>query len=438
MRHIITMWVCAVLAACSTLPTIPATQPTRSGLSDTPIPAPDIEPSTIPIPTPVPTPAVLQAVPTGGELLVLSAGDLVGIAVTDSRRRTILAGVSAFAAAPDGMVIAAIRGSGAAGELWTVRRDGSDAQQHTDDPRSLASLHWLPDSSGYVYAASDSDSAQQTSWLEWAAFCRTATIVRRSLNDRKEYPIGEGCDPVVSPDGKRIAYATRPSRSDTSAADPGNTAGNAIHLINMAGENGWDPVTASGAEPGQAGQGLVVYQPFWTADSKNLFVSVFVGNRVETDVNLLTLVDASAGTSQLLGTSAGWNRSLSRTNDGASYILTTQNTGNARGVVGWDVWQTAVFTLTGTRDIYLPDGTFSALGIPVGESLVRGQFSASHPGSNDRIVVMPPDWQPGITPNEEYGHTGEPGDLWLWPIGGMPSTKISTPIDSASPVQWLP
>jgi hypothetical protein len=206
----------------------------------------------------------------------------------------------------------------------------------------------------------------------------------------------------------------------------------------MAGENGWDPVTASGAEPGQAGQGLVVYQPFWTADSKNLFVSVFVGNRVETDVNLLTLVDASAGTSQLLGTSAGWNRSLSQSNDGASYILTTQNTGNARGVVGWDVWQTAVFSLTGTRDIYLPDGTFSALGIPVGESLVRGQFSASHPGSNERIVVMPPYWEPGITPNEEYGHTGEPGELWLWPIGGMPSTKISTPVDSASPIQWLP
>ena len=438
MRHIITLSICALLAACGTLPPTPVTHPTNSVLSDTQVPTTVVAPSAIPTVAVATATAVVQAVPTGGELLVLSAGDLVGIAVTDARRRIILAGVTAFAAAPDGTVIAAIRGSGAAGELWTVRRDGSDAQQRTDDQRSLASLHWLPDSSGFVYAASDSDSAQQTSWLEWAAFCRQSTVIRRTLSDPKEYPMGEGCDPVVSPDGKRIAYATRPARSDTSAADPGNTAGNTIHLINMAGENGWDPVTASGAEPGQAGQGLVVYQPFWTADSKSLFVSVFIGNRVETDINLLTLVDASAGTSQILGTSAGWNRSLSRTNDGASYILTTQNTGNARGVVGWDVWQTAVFTLTGTRDIYLPDGTFSALGTSVGESLVRGQFSASHPGSNDRIVVMPPDWEPGITPNEEYGHSDEAGELWLWPIGGMPTTKFSTPVDAASPVQWLP
>jgi Tol biopolymer transport system component len=250
--------------------------------------------------------------------------------------------------------------------------------------------------------------------------------------------MGEGCDPAVSPDGKRIAYATRPTRSDTSAADPGETAGNTIHLINLAGQNGWDPVSATGAEPGQPGQGLVVYGPVWSRDSRQLLVSVFIGNRVETDINLLTLVDASTAAQQLLGTSAGWNRVVSPAPDGSTYVLTAQNTGNARGSMGWDTWQTMVMDFVGTREMYLPDGTYTATGNPVGETLVRGQFTAWQPDGQALAVVLPPDWDPSIAPNEDYGRVDEPGELWLWPVAGTPSQQTSAPIDAGSPIQWLP
>lgn len=442
MRHFVAFCSVVLLTACTLTPSTALPQATQASITETvstnDATATPLDATETPL-SDNPTATVdTQTVPSGGEILVLSSGDLVGVAVTDSSRRTIMSGVSAFAASPDGLTIAAIRGKGASGELWTVRRDGSDAKQHTDDQRSLASLQWLPDSSGFLYAASNTDSVQQTTWLEWAAFCRQSTIIRRNRTDPKEYPMGEGCDPAVSPDGKRIAYATRPSRTDASAADPGNTAGNAIHLINMAGENGWDPVSATGAEPGQEGQGLVVYHPVWTPDSKHLLVSVFVGNRVETDINMLTQVDASAGTSKLLGTSAGWNRAIQQTRDGATYLLTTQNTGNARGSQGWDTWQTSVFTMTGVRDIYLPDGVFEAIGTALGETLNRAQFAAWDPDGTAVAVVMPPDWDPAIAPNEDYGRVDEPGELWLWRIGEIPTTKLSTPVDAASPIQWVP
>ncbi len=445
MRHLLLFWAVLGLAACAALP-VPSTQPsaTPAALVPTLNTTPDIDPTEAPPTTqPVTPTSDAQTVPTGGEILALSGGDLVGISVADQSRRTILSGVSDFMAAPDGQRIAAIRGLGSAGELWSVNRDGTAAKQHTDDQRSLAGIVWLPDNSGIVYAASATDStdrysADRSSWLAWAAFCRQSTIIKRVWDDPREIPMGEGCDPAVSPDGKRIAYATRPTRSDTSAADPGETAGNTIHLINVAGQNGWDPVSATGAEPGQPGQGLVVYGPVWSRDSRQLMVSVFIGNRVETDINLLTLVDASTAAQQLLGTSAGWNRAVTPSPDGSTYVLTAQNTGNARGSMGWDTWQTMVMDFVGTREMYLPAGTYTATGNPIGETLVRGQFAAWQPDGQALAVVLPPDWDPSIAPNEDYGRVDEPGELWLWPVGGIPSAQTSAPIDAGSPIQWLP
>lgn len=441
-RRILVLWLLLLTACVAQLPVATTTPGTAT---DTPAtPTNPSEPTATSAPeaaAPSATPAATsaaQVVPTGGELLLLSGGDLVGVAITDGSRRTILSGVTAFRAAPDGQTIAAIRGSGATGELWLVRRDATDAHQLTDDNRSLATLAWFPDSSGFVYAASSADSGQQTTWLEWAAFCRESTVVARTLTAPQEVALGEGCDPAISPDGKRIAYASRPTRSDPSAADPGFTAGNTIHLINAAGQNGWDPVRATGGETGQPGQGMVAYLPSWSADGSALYVNLFIGMRVETDINLLVRVDAHDATSQLLDSTAGWQRSVSAAPDNTRYLVTTQNVGNARGSTGWDVWQAAFATTSGSRDVYLPDGSFPAVGSPLGEVLHRAQHSAWNPSGTAVAVVLPPEWNAGIAPNEDYGHVGEPGEVWLWEPGGVPAQKITAPVDDGSPIQWLP
>jgi hypothetical protein len=81
---------------------------------------------------------------------------------------------------------------------------------------------------------------RQLGWTS-ADFCRDASVAMRTLTNPQEQKIGDGCDPAVSPDGKRIAYVTRPSRTDTSSTDSGFTAGNKLHLVNLQGANGWHP-----------------------------------------------------------------------------------------------------------------------------------------------------------------------------------------------------
>ncbi|RLT31407.1 MAG: hypothetical protein DWI54_04440, partial [Chloroflexi bacterium] len=104
MRHILFFWAVLGLAACAALP-VPATQPsaTPAALVPTLNTTPDIDP-TEPAPTtePITPTSGAQTVPTGGEILALSGGDLVGISVADQSRRTILTGVADFVAAPDG------------------------------------------------------------------------------------------------------------------------------------------------------------------------------------------------------------------------------------------------------------------------------------------------------------------------------------------------
>jgi hypothetical protein len=92
----------------------------------------------------------------------------------------------------------------------------------------------------------------------------------------------------------------------------------------------------------------------------------------------------------------------------------------------------------GTRDISLPEGTFSATGTAVGESLARAQAHAWQPDGQALAVVLPPLWSPGIPPSEEYGHADEAGELWLWPRAGTPNKKLTDQVDSQSPIVWAP
>lgn len=427
------------LVACMTPPQVssPTALPSESATA-----TPSIAESTAtveiitPSHTPIPTDTSIT-VPVGGELIFIQQGELVGFGIETGTTRPIFADVADFVVSPDNSMIAIISGRGAQGELWLVSRDGNESTQLTDDARSLDGVQWLPDSSGLVFAASDADIAQPSTWLEWSAFCRQSSVVLLTLADQQSQLMGEGCDPAVSPDGKRIAYATRPSRSDAQAADPGNTAGNHIRLINMQGANGWNPVTAGGGEPGESDAGLVAYRPTWSTDSKRVLYLTFIGMRVETDVNLINMVDAYDATYTMLGTFAGWGRQLTLSPDGTMYGYTTQNTGDARGFGGWDVWRSEVFDFVGSREMYLPEGTFMAIGQSISIPLFMGQRFAWI-DTQQAYVVLPPDWAPGIALNEAYGRENEPGAIWLWPINDLPARIITTGVQLGSPIQFIP
>jgi hypothetical protein len=143
--------------------------------------------------------------------------------------------------------------------------------------------------------------------------------------------------------------------------------------------------------------------------------------RVEVDINLLMMVDAHDAKQTLLNSFAGWARYTSISPNGDTYALSSQDVGDARGLSGWHVWDAALFDFAGKRDIYLPEGTFSATGTAVGEGLPRAQAHTWQPDGQALAVVLPPLWSPGIPPNEEYGHADEAGELWL--TGHVPGLR---------------
>ncbi|MFM7678609.1 MAG: hypothetical protein ACKO83_07135 [Roseiflexaceae bacterium] len=441
LRYLTYIWVivllcvsCAAPAASTPSPTAAADTPT---LADTDMPTIVVPTDTAATESPTTSPAP-ATIPEGGELLFIQNGSLVAYSLRQNSTRPIVSDVVDFAPSPDGMTIAVIRRNQDVDTLWLVDRASITLTQLGDQTRTIADVSWTPDGNGLVYASSEALVPQRTTWLEWARFCRSATVMYLTVADKKETSFGTGCDPVVAPDGRRLAYVTRPSRNDTSAADPDNTAGNTLHLVNMQGENGWDPVTATGGEPGEKTQGLVVYRPQWSADGKSLIYHVFVGMRVEVDINLIMRVDAFDGTQTLLGDFAGWARQTTLAPRGDMYAITTQNTGDARGFTGWDVWDTTIYTLNDMREIFLPEGSFNATGTVVGEPLARAQRFAWQPDGQGLAVVLPPDWSPGIPPNEEYGRNNDPGDIWIWPLGQQPTQALVRGVDQQSPIAWVP
>ena len=416
----------------------PATAPPAATATVPPPPTDTPVPPTQP-PTPTATPAVF-----GEELLFLREGVLIAFDVRSGKERQIVDRVLDFAVSPDNRKIALVRDSGkndrfpSGIDLWTVQRDGSNLSALTADGNSRieATPSWSPDGAALAYATSATSDPYARTWPEWSAWCDASEVHVFDISSSADRSFGPGCDPAISPDGKRIAYATPPG-ARVEGADAHNAV-NAIRLINRLGENGWDFAAADGSASGYTGKaGLLVYAPAWSPDGKQIVYHRFIGYRALVDLDLSEIGGSFEGKGQPLNGGAGWLLPARFAADGRSLAIVENNYGDARGFGGYDNWRVTALRLAGSHQVVLPEATLDAVGQVAGE-LPRAQAAAWAPDDQALAVLLPPGWSAQLSPNEPIDAGEKPGEIWRWNPGGQPDKKLASGVDFASPVAWLP
>jgi hypothetical protein len=413
--------------------TVPA--PTSAG----PSPAP---PTTPPEPTAAPAPAPTAAAPTstpqppapqpaarfGEEILFQRERGLWAYDLKTGGERRIAEGVEDFSAGPGGAQIALLRGAGRSAEIWVVGRDGAGLRQVTKNDRAEASLAWAPDGTALIYASSAGDGPLPEDWQAWARWCAASEIRTIELASGAEAALAAGCEPSLSPDGRRIAYSA-PPQAGTAGGEPGI---NSVRLINRLGQNGWNFAKASGQGPGN--DGLIVYAPAWSSDGMWVIYHRFMGMQVEVDINLSEIGGSFEGKGRTLGHAAGLLMPARFSPSGRAVAITANDYGNARGLVGYGAWQVELILLEGAREIAMPDGPLQALGQSLGR-IPGGQNVAWSPNGAALAVQLPPSWRAGSDP-EGWGEG--PGEIWRWAPGGAPDQRLIANVDFGSTLAWLP
>ncbi|MFL5800349.1 MAG: TolB family protein [Roseiflexaceae bacterium] len=413
------------------------TQPPPTTAPATPTPAPATAvPTAVPAQTPVDT-ATLRPTPASSELLFLRGGDLMAFEVATGKLRPLAPGVRDFAAGRDGATIALLRGAGVQSEVWTVRRDGSALTQVTHNSRAEASLAWAPDGAALAFSSSSSATPYAREWLAWSAWCVASEVHVLTLADQTETKLADGCDPAISPDGRRIAYAAPPTAPEAAADSSRRVVANSIRLINRQGQNGWDFAKAAGADAPAPNTGRLVYAPAWSPDGAQIVYQRFLGYQALVDLDISQIADSFKGGGEIVADGAGWLLPARFAPGGKTLAITENNYSDARGFGGYDNWSVSVIRLEGTREIALPSGTFIAIGQRV-DQLPRGQAVAWSPDGQTLAVELPPGWRPDLPANEPLGIEEQPGELWLWTPGQPPTKKLVDGVDFASPLAWLP
>lgn len=415
-------------------PALPAT-----GLPE-PTPAPSPSPS---VPTQSPPTAVpaspIPAPPAAfdGTLLFLRDGALWSF---DARgERLIVDRVQEFAPFANGDVIAVVREVERQFDIWTVRRDGSDLQRITNDRIIEASLSWSPDGAALIFAAADASDPLPQTWPEWALWCGASQIIVLDVASGQRQALANGCDPALSPDGRRIAYSAPPTLRDLSLAGGAPVAGNAIRLINRRGENAWNFARADGADAPAPHTGMLVYAPAWSPDGASIAYHRYIGMQVEVDINLSEIGGSFEGRGRPFAEGAGWLLPSRFAPDGARVALIEHNYSDARGFGGYDSWSVQVVTLDGSRSVDLPQGPVTMLGGSA-TRLPRAAGAAWSPDGTRLAVLLPSGWRPDVSQNEPFDPTGaeSPGEIWVWQPGATPALRLVSNVDFASPLAWLP
>jgi len=308
------------------------------------------EPSSLPEPTaaaatqaPQPTAAPQPAASFGSELLFLREGALIAFDTGTHKERQLANHVLDFAAGPAGAQIALVRdlGKGDASksgiDLWVVARDGSNLSQLTTDGYDLveATPSWSPDGRAIAFAAAGVSDAYSRSWPAWSLWCTASTIRLLDLQTNADQSLGRGCDPAISPDGRRIAYAA-PPMTDDPAINSGPAIVNSLRLINRQGENGWNFAKADGPDAPPPHTGRLVYAPSWSLDGKQIVYHRFLGYQALVDLDVTEIAGSLEGKGKPLSDGAGWLLPARFAPDGRSVAITENNAGDPRGFGGYD------------------------------------------------------------------------------------------------------
>jgi dipeptidyl aminopeptidase/acylaminoacyl peptidase len=392
---------------------------------------PTIAPSAVPTrqPTAVPT---ASRPPVGAEILFLRAGDLIAYSIASRAERRVAAGVRAFAATPDGRLLALVRGAGRAGEIWLVQRDGSAARQLTTNERAESDLSWAPDGLSLAYSSADSDTPHPLDWEGYSRWCAASQARLLDLADAVERSLGPGCEPAFAPDGKRLAFVTPPQDQPSQLGFRG--ANNSLRLVNRQGQNGWNFARADGKD---TAQGYMVYAPAWAPGGAQLAYQRFIGYQALVDINITEIGASFQGKGRPLASGAGWMVAPHFSPDGRRVAVLEHNYSDARGGSGYEIWRLTMLRLGQPDTIFLPGGELPAVGRQEWQA-ARITAAAWSPDSASLAVALPAGWRADIAQGEMPFSGDGAGEIWRMAADGAPVERLVQQVDYTSPLLWLP
>lgn len=426
----------AALPTAPPEPTLPPPTAAPTSLPE-PTPPPTALPTAPPEPTAPPT-AIPTAAPTrpsgpmGDEIAFLRGRALWALDLQSRGERKIADDVTDFVPAPGGEIIALVRGAGRQSEIWLVGRDGRGLRQATQNSRAETSVAWSPDRAALVYASADTDEPLASDWGSLPRWCAASEVRTLDLASGAEGVLAPGCEPAISPDGRRIAFTAPPSAAAPGAPDKLPQVANSIRLINRRGENGWNFAKADGQSP--IGNGMFVYGPSWSPDGTQVIYHRFMGMQVEVDINLSEVGKSFEGKGVPIAEGAGVLAPARYAPGGRMVAIVRHDAGNARGLVGYGEWSTQLIQLDGTRSIFLPEGQMEVLGQDLG--VIYGAQSVVWSPDGGRVALqLPIGWRPDGDP-ESWGEG--PGMIGRLTPGSGAVEPLVTGVDYGSPLAWLP
>lgn len=451
-RWLVGVGLCLLIAACTASgptptpspppsPPPPAPSPTPTSLPATPTPTPASRPTPLATASPAPTPTSRTAsLPLRGRILFQRGGDLWAIWLASGRVEHLVADVQDFALSPDGQWLAILRGQGRSAEVWVGRLADRQLRRITVNDQAEAGLTW---SSRNVLAFAAAPADPPGAFGSWHRWCQSARIW---LWDEREglRPLVEGCDPAWSPEGLRLAFASRVVATDAQSFR------NTITLVNSRGQNAWQPVTLEKPRPAifdRLFTGRTLYGPRFLAENSLLY-SRDLGYAALCDWSTLERLDLRTGALDLLSLDGSWNRTVVVQ---GPFLAQDIEVCNAPGFQGYNTRSLRVL------DLGQP-GTLPALPFPGARSpdqpvaiaarLVWQQRAAHAPalspgGALLAYIAPPAGWParpgPGQTPDpaSPYNSTA-PGDLWVRDLETGVAQRLLTDITFGSRLVWVP